>query len=414
MTINAEEKKIMQDLAKKVREITRLPEQEQKRKTWTNHNALVKGTPMILCFPEGAWRELLPPGTLKTFNLTLQNWEQRLRMIIYTHEIIKDDQVFDPFFNIGWIHKQTGWGMEIPQNRTSDLGSFSWNPPLKKTSDLKNLRPNRIEIDEAETHKWVEIANDLFGDILPVRIRGMFWGSLSFTREAVMLRGLDQLMMDMYDNPDWLRDFVIFLRDTIVDCLNSLESGGYLSLNNEADYVGSGGLGITRELPRIADCQPAKVRCSDLWGFAEAQELIGVSPEMLYEFSLKYMLPILERFGLNCYGCCEPVHDRLQIIKKIPNLRRISISPWSDVKRSSEELKDKYIFSYKPNPASLAAFKIDKETIRKDLVRVMKETKEHNCILEVIMKDTHTVRQEPKRIQKWVQIAKEARGEIYD
>ncbi|MFH1903212.1 MAG: hypothetical protein ABIK20_04045 [Candidatus Omnitrophota bacterium] len=411
--IKAEEKKIMRNLAKKVQEITTYPEQEEKRKAWVNHNALVKGIPMILCFPEGAWRELLPPGTLKTSDPILQEWEQRLRMIIYTHEIIKDDQVFDPFFNIGWIHKQTGWGMEIPQHRTSDLGSFRWDPPLKETGDLKKLRPNRIEVDEAETCKWVEVANDLFGDILPVRIRGNVLGSLSFTRAAVMLRGLDQLMMDMYDNPDWLRDFVTFLRNATVDWLNSLESGGYLSLNNEADYVGSGGLGITRELPRIAGYQPANVRCSDMWGFAEAQELVGVSPEMLYEFFLKYMLPILERFGLNCYGCCEPVHDRLQVIKKIPNLRRISISAWADVKRSAQELKDKYIFSYKPNPAALAAFKIDKETIRKDLVRVMKEMKEHGCIPEVVMKDTHTVRNEPQRIQGWVQIAKDARNEVY-
>ena len=57
--------------------------------------------------------------------------------------------------------------------------------------------------------------------------------------------------------------------------LDQLEAQGLLSLNT-AGYVGSGGLGYTRELPQ-PDFQ-GRVRCRDLWGFAESQETSSVSP----------------------------------------------------------------------------------------------------------------------------------------
>ena len=45
---------------------------------------------------------------------------------------------------------------------------------------------------------------------------------------------------------------------------------------------------------------------------------------MFAEFVLPYQLPILERFGLNCYGCCEPLDQRWSTLKQ---LRRASVSP---------------------------------------------------------------------------------------
>ena len=36
----------------------------------------------------------------------------------------------------------------------------------------------------------------------------------------------------------------------------------------------------------------------------------------------------LETFGLNCYGCCEGVHLRIDaILKDVPRLRRVSVAP---------------------------------------------------------------------------------------
>ena len=75
---------------------------------------------------------------------------------------------------------------------------------------------------------------------------------------------------------------------------------------------------------------------------------------MFGEFIFPYQLPLLERFGLNCYGCCEPLDRRWSVVKQVPRLRRVSVSAWADWAKMAELLGDRYIFSLKPRPVDLA------------------------------------------------------------
>jgi hypothetical protein len=142
-----------------------------------------------------------------------------------------------------------------------------------------------------------------------------------------------------------------------------------------------------------------------MWGFAESQETVGVSPGMFAEFVFPYQLAILERFGLNCYGCCEPVDSRWHILKEIPRLRRVSVSPWANLPAMAEMLGDAYICSIKPNPADLAMDTFDEDRIRANLREALSITR--HCHTEIIMKDNHTIRNDPQRVIRWARIAKE-------
>lgn len=89
-------------------------------------------------------------------------------------------------------------------------------------------------------------------------------------------------MYDTFDYPDELHRLMAFLRDGHLAKLDFLESNGLLCLNNDGTSVGSGGFGWTHELP-----QPdffGRVRLCDMWGFAESQETVGISPKMFAEF----------------------------------------------------------------------------------------------------------------------------------
>ena len=144
-------------------------------------------------------------------------------------------------------------------------------------------------------------------------------------RKAIRLIGLEGLMLAMYDQPEGLHALMAFLRDDHLQRLEWFEQAGLLTLNNEDDYVGSGGIGFTDALPQ-ADYQPGTpVRINDLWGLSESQETVGVSPELFAEFIFPYQLPIISRFGLACYGCCEPIDSRWAIVKQLPNLRRVDL-----------------------------------------------------------------------------------------
>lgn len=403
-TVLPADRRVLRGLAERVAEIAALPEQKDKKERWIAHNGLEKGRPMIMCFPEGSWRELLSWDRVAISDPLLGGWEVHLRQTIYAHEHIRDDEVVAPVFDIGWVHSSSGWGLKERGIRTEDLGAATWDHPLKALKDIEKLRFPEISVDEERTGELVALARDIFGDLLEVRIRGMFLWSVGLTNTAMMLRGLQQLMFDVYDNPGWLHELMSFLRDGTLRLLESLEANGYLTLNNEADHVCSGGVFYTRELP-APGYQPGRVRLCDLWGFAESQEFVGVSARVFEEFALDYQLPLLRRFGLNAYGCCEPLHHWLHLIRKVPRLRRVSVSPWADLEVCAAALGDKYIFSCKPNPAILAAPYLDEARIRSQLEGIVTTAKD--CVLEIIMKDTHTVNNEPRRISRWAEIARE-------
>ena len=72
---------------------------------------------------------------------------------------------------------------------------------------------------------------------------------------------------------------------------------------------------------------------------------------MHWEFAVEHDLKWLERFGLTYYGCCEPLDQKIPILRKIKNLRKISVSPWNDSKKIIDAIGSDYVMSRKPNPS---------------------------------------------------------------
>ncbi len=404
--MEGKDRRVLRDLAKQVAEIAAHPEQEIRRRRWYALNSLKPEKPMVFCSPEGAWNELIPLETLQCQDHLARSWEYGLRMRIYAWEHFSDDQVVDATFNVRPALSDTGWGMGPKFIRTEvQKGAYRWDPPIKSPDDLERLHFPQPSHNEEATRRTLELAYEIFDGILEVRIRGVFWWSIGLIGEWAMLRGLEQMMIDMCENPEFTHRGMRFLMEGRMHWLKKIEEMGLLSLNNENDYVGSGGFGFTDELP-AEDFDGKRVRLKDLWGFSEGQEAVGLSPRMFDEFVLQYQEPILQQFGLNCYGCCEPLHDKFDIVlKRVPRLRRISISPWCDRRIAAETLQDKYIYSWKPHPGDVSAGSFDPDRIR----RYIRETLEiaRGCVVEMILKDTHTCCYEPERFDMWTKIAQE-------
>ena len=88
----------------------------------------------------------------------------------------------------------------------------------------------------------------------------------------------------------------------------------------------------------------------------------------------------------------------------IPRLRRISISPFADVPRCAAKLQANYILSWKPHPAHLVG-DFDPSHIREYIKRALDATR--GCVIEMILKDTHTCQNQPQRFTQWTDIAQE-------
>lgn len=129
------------------------------------------------------------------------------------------------------------------------------------------------------------------------------------------------------------------------------------------------------------------------------------------EFIFPYQLRVAEKFGMCYYGCCESVHTRWHVLKKLPNLERVSVSPWCDEEFMARELGTRYVYSRKPNPTQVSTSVFDEAAIRADLRKTLTVAK--GCRVEFAMKDVHTLANEPKRLPRWVQLARETIDEVW-
>jgi hypothetical protein len=343
---------------------------------------------------------------LECENIVARQWEMYLRKQVFSGELMGDDNVIAPHFTISHVYPKLHWGLKEKQvgGQIGGRTAVRWESPLKSyEEDLPRLRFPEIKIDHEGTGLLAGLADEIFGDLLTVRVRTNWWWSVGLTVHVAFLRGLDQFMYDLSLEPDNVHRLMAFIRDGLMSLIDYAEENDLLFLNNDESYVGSGGLGFTNELP-----QPdynGKVRACDIWGTGESQESVGVSPQMYSEFVFPYELPLVERFGLVCYGCCEPVDKRWHVLEQIPRLRRVSVSAWADWEKTAEMLGDRYVYSMKPSPAPLAMPWFDEEAVRADLRRGLEATR--GCRVEVIMKDNHTINNDPQRLVRWVQIARE-------
>jgi hypothetical protein len=94
----------------------------------------------------------------------------------------------------------------------------------------------------------------------------------------------------------------------------------------------------------------------------------------------------------------------------VPNLRKISISPWADLEKAVEHMRGKYVISYKPNPAIFAERQWDPAKARANLQEALE--KMEGCCIEIIAKDLSTVQDEPNRLWEWSSMASDVTADF--
>lgn len=412
MVATPRDTEVLRRLAARKLEIAADPVNLERRELWYKHDAGAGGRPMVLA-EYGGIRDPNPPlpeSRLECEDPWARGLERGFRAEIYQFESLRDDHVVEPYLTIGWHVKASDYGVQPTHHHAAFdgvLGARRWDAPLKNLdADFAKLRPRTFSVDREATWAARERLEKLFAGLLPVHIRGAYWWTLGMTWPAIELIGLENLMLFMFDDPQGLHRLMAFLRDDHLAYAQWLEREGLLCLNNRNDYIGSGSMGYTADLPR-PDWMPGDpVRTRDQWVLLESQETVGVGPDLFAEFIFPYQLSLAEHFGKCYYGCCEPVHSRIHVLKKLPNLARISVSPWADEEVMARECGAEIVYSRKPNPALISTERFDEGAIRADLRRTLDVAR--GCRIELIMKDVHTLNNQPERLAGWVQLAREA------
>lgn len=412
MNVPKKDIEILRELGKKIAEISTMPVQQEKINLWKRLNSLKKVKPMIW-IDEIPWHEMDVHNELVLRCTTefCRQYEIELRRLIYRWRHMRTDMVIEPFVYSKLAISDTGFGFDkkfdmLKTDSTSNIMSRQFHSQINTEEDIEKIQMPEVTHNVQKSERNYELTKYIFDGILNVEKRGIAKMWFAPWDTLVCWWSVMQLFVDLYERPQMVHKAIDRLVNAYLYRLDQYENMGLLSLNNKYIKIGSGGPGFTDELPGN-EFDDKHVRTKDMWSGGAAQIFSDISPAMHEEFAINYEKRWMKRFGLAYYGCCEPLHKKINILEKIHNLRKISMSRWVDVDEGVENIKDRYVFSYKPNPAVFAKNKWDVSEAREELERVLEKTTKKGCIVEIIMKDISTVRYEPWRLWEWAETAEE-------
>ncbi len=411
MAVSDMDRSVLRRLAERQAEIASLSSHQEKAAEWKRLNANKPGRPLV--WVRGIpWHEMDVNGELElqTVDPFCRTVEQGLRRMIYQWDHFPGDMVVEAGFHSPLVIGDTDFGISedaevVTTDEKSNVVSRDFRSQIDCEADLAKIKMPVITHDREASERNYQCLTGIFGDILAIEKVGIMHAWFAPWDELIRWWDVEKALLDLAMRPELVHQAMERLLDAHMSRLQQWREQNLLSVASGCRQVGSGGLGYTDELPQ-EDFDAAYVRTIDQWGFSTAQIFSEVSPAMHEEFALRYERRWLENFGLNYYGCCEPLHKKIDILKSIPRLRKISMSPWANVEEMVEAANGEYVLSYKPNPAILAHDRWNPAMARKDLVDVLARTK--GCAVEIVMKDISTVRYEPQRLWEWAEMAIDA------
>jgi len=408
---NNKEMAIVRELAARVAEIAALPVQEEKRGLWRKLNALEPERPMVM-IDQVCWNEMNIGDalTLRCVDAELRGYEERLRRTLYQWKYFPVDMVVEPFFLVPKAIHNSGFGMSVQEETvaidpTNDVVSHLYENQFQTEDDLNKISVPNITHDSTETERRLALAHKIFDGLLEVRS----WGAdpyLSLWDPISTWMGVENALYALIDKPDYMHRLLTRMTDGYLSMLDQLEEQGLLCEPQSLIHCTGA---YTDEL-QAPGYDPQAPRMKDLWMFGLAQMFSTVSPAMFKEFEVEYASSICERFGLVYYGCCDTLDGKMTEVRMIPNVRKISMSPWVNEERGAAEIAGGYVYSRKPNPAFVAMDGFHPDLVREDLTSTRKVCEKYGCPLEFILKDISTVRYDPARLSEWARIAMQVAG----
>jgi hypothetical protein len=393
-------------LARKVAEIAALPIQQKTIALWKANNAKAPVRPMVM-IDQIPWHEMDVDGELepRCDDPFLRKLETELRRILYRWKHMPVDFVVEPFIRIPKTIHSTGFGIECKEITSAidvknDIVGHAYTDQITTDADVEKIHAPELTLDVAATERDAARAHEIFDGILEVRVEGSI-PVYSMWDTIVMWRNPEAILYDLVDRPEFLHKLAQKLTDASLAMLDSMEKQSLLG--RPQSWIHCTGA-FTDELP-APGYNPERPRAKDLWTYGMSQIFSSVSPEMHEEFEHPYLAPWFERFGLVYYGCCEPLDHKLPMIRRLPNVRKISMSPWVDVERGAEAIGRDFVFSRKPSPAFLAMDNWDIAAVASDLRATRDACRRHGCPLELMLKDISTLRYQPKRLWEWAALA---------
>ncbi len=402
--ISQHDREILRNLAQKQLEYANSPKNEEILKKW---DALAHGrreTPTVRLLFSNFPHEVITPR-LQCEGETARGVEYSLLNTLVGRELFDDDTPISPTFAVHWNTWVSPFGIQPHFTRASGKHAmgFHIDPVIEDLGEeYHKLEGGGFGVDREATKERIALVEDLFGDILPVR---MAMGSLpgGITNPLVSLMGMENYYCAMYDYPEILHQVMDMATRVYEDYYDFLEKEGLLLPTCGISPVAQESFAFNSELP-----EDHVTKTTQCWGFLESQETTAVSAETFGEFVFPYQDRMVKRFGLLSYGCCERV-DAIwpDYLSKWKNLRKLSVSPFNNEAQVGEYLRGSNVVYYSKPRAEFVTNPgpMDEDALREYFKGVCEAAS--GCLFEMAQREVGTIFGDYERGRRYVEIAKE-------
>lgn len=334
-------------LIEKVEKIIRDPKYEELRRFWNDFYALKKTNriPIIITLNMTFFARTLNIDLIDHYQKPEKYIEDSLKILSFQHKEILDDRVK------GGIVITYGEGFESSlfgskPTFKSDTDPWVGKPIIKTEEDLENLNyPDFYESGlMPKILKVYETAEKIVKGKIPVffeRWDRSPWGI------AVHLRGLAELLMDTFRNPDFVHKLLTFITESRMRWEREKER--FLGAKTESAYL-------------YNDEVNAQV----------------ISPEIYQVFAYPYEKKLADFYskGIFYFHSCGDITPFLDTISTIRGLTRLHISPATDFETAVHKLRRKFVFEKRMHPLNDLGL-CDAKTMElkiKEVLKVGRET----------------------------------------
>ena len=394
---------ILKSLAREYAEIAALPVHAEKKRLWIKLNTINMERPMLL-IDQIPWNEMDVDGSLvcRVEDAYWRKVENSLRETIYKWKHMPADMVIDPYICLPRPINNTGWGVTtkkdgyIIQEENATASSSHFINQFEEMEDIEKIQMPVITLDSAREAEIIAEAHTIFDGIIDFRMTGSMlhlgiWDTISFWM------GVENCYIELMDRPELMHGIMEKLTQGLIFMIEQMNAQQLFDISSNMCHCSQTYL---PDMPKEGDLALS----GNAWAFGLAQLFTAVSPDITAEFELAYMKRVFPYFGAIYYGCCDRLDDRMDVIAKLPKIRKLSCSPCSNREPFAEKMPGYCVMSNKPTPAYLATGTLNEDVVRKDIRRTIDAAKVHNRSVEFILKDISTVKHNPACLWRWQEI----------
>ncbi len=396
---------VLVELAHEVNELCASAEMARRKRLW---ETLLRGErterPVVKCAPfmngalDPVWDKLIPEADIRLKDGLARNIEIQLRKQIVKFRHMRDDDVMMPIVLVmsqPSVPLDLMWGLPIKRQRPQESGgAYKPIPPIREEADLDRLTLPHFRPDTAADAAALERARELVDGRIETRLYGRHV-SYSIYEVAVLLRGAEELLYDVYDRPGFVDRLMEKITDGIIQYETEREAAGAFDALE----------GIRLHEPWDAPPPGPMNRLSSSWAYLSAQSSAPLGPAMFAEFVQPYLDRFAGLFWKVYYHGCEDLGKKAATLKDLPNLMHFHVSPWTDVKEALTHLRGRRLaLEVHAHPTNVL-FVWGKKDIREEARRRMSEAAE--MPFDYVLCDLQTLEGAEGKLELWCDVAME-------